>query len=73
MAEISPVVEAIYGTTNISRYLGITRAAAQRAMQRGEIQTFSVAGRTCATLEEIGRFSASVTDVQGWEGEGGGL
>lgn len=64
-------VEAIHGTANIGRFLGITRAAVMLGMQGGRLRTYTVAGRSCATLEEIERFWRAEFGLDRWENEGG--
>ncbi len=59
---------AIYGTSNIARHLGITRAAAKKLIAAQTIETFEVDGRTCATHAELDRYEGRLA---GWETEGG--
>lgn len=66
-------VEAIYGTANIGRYLGISRAEVTHGLQGKRLRTFTVGGRSCATLEEIDRYWRAESGVDQWENEGGTL
>lgn len=61
----------IHGTANIARYLGWTRSEVTWALQRGQLRTYEVAGRTCATAEEIDRFYRAELGLDRWENEGG--
>lgn len=71
MTAPAETVEAIHGTANIGRFLGITRAAVMLGMQGGRLRTYVVGGRACATLEEIERFRRAEFGLDQWENEGG--
>lgn len=73
MSGAAEKVEAIHGTANIGRFLGITRAAVMLGMQGGRLRTYVVAGRSCATLEEIERWWRAEFGLDQWESEGGAL
>ena len=69
--ETMPPFEAIHGTANIGKFLGISRAAVGLALQGGRLHTTTIAGRSCATREEIYRFWRAEFGIDQWENEGG--
>lgn len=73
MMGCSSPMDAIHGTANIGRFLGISRAAVMLAMQGGRLRTYVVDGRSCATLEEIERWWRAEFGLDQWEFEGGAL
>lgn len=63
--------DAIHGTTNIARFLGITRSEAKGLIETGALRTYQVADRTCASAEEIHRHAHVRSGLDAWENEGG--
>lgn len=66
-------VEHVHGLNRIAKVLGITRSAAIRLAQTGELQTYQAHGHTCALAETIDKHDRSETNIDRWESEGGAI